>query len=102
MDVHEDEETYLIHMDLPGMNKDDINVNLEGRRLTISGERTLDTETDTANRYRTERFEGKFSRTFSFSKEIATSKIEALYKDGVLTLTIPKSKASKAKNIKIS
>ena len=86
----EEEDAYYLEIDLPGVKKEDIVVNIEDGILTISGERRTKKEEEGDNYYKIESSYGKFSRSFTLPKTIDESKIEAESKDGVLELTIPK------------
>jgi HSP20 family protein len=102
VDVAEFEDRYEVHADLPGLSKDDINVTLEKGVLTIEGERKRSSETKSEDFLRTERVYGKFSRTFNLGDRVDASKISAAYKDGVLTLGLPKSEVVKPKAIEVT
>ena len=84
------------------MDKKDINVAVKENVLTISGERSHKEETKEKNYYKVERQYGKFERSFHLPETVDSEKISASYKDGVLTLTIPKVEKAKPKEIPIS
>jgi HSP20 family protein len=103
-DVKEAGNHYVISMDIPGMSKDQIKVELEGDMLTISGERHEEKEEKEKNRMRTERFYGSFARSFTLPTEVKPEDIATEYKDGVLRIAVPKAAASTvsgSKQIKI-
>lgn len=102
VDVAEFEDRYEVHADLPGLKKEDINVTLEKGVLTIEGEKKRSSETKADDYLRTERVYGKFSRTFNLGDSVDASKISAAYKDGVLTLGLPKSEVVKPKAIEVT
>jgi HSP20 family protein len=83
------------------MKKEDIDVTLHDGALTISGERKSDEKFDDAQVYRSERFVGRFQRTISLPASVAADKIKAQYKDGVLTVTLPKTEEAKPKQINV-
>ena len=102
VDVLESGNSFSVHAELPGLKKEDIQVTFEDRILTIEGERKRETEENEPNYFRKERTYGKFKRSFKLGTEIDADKIEAAYKDGVLTLTLPKSEAVKPRQIDVS
>ena len=102
IDVVETEDAYLFEFDVPGVNKEDIHVNLHDGTLTISGERKTRELQESEDVVRVERFTGHFYRSFSVPKSIDEKNIEANCADGVLTLRLPKAEESKPRKIKIS
>lgn len=102
VDIEENDDSYMILADLPGVAKDDIEVRLENGVLSISGEKRVDKETGKGTRqHRTERFHGSFSRQFTLPSAIDADQVSADYKDGVLSLAIPKVEEEKRKSIDI-
>lgn len=92
MDIGQGKDSYTIKMDIPGVEKSDIKVKLKGRLLTISGKREEIVEDDQNNQqFQTERRFGAFERVFSLPGPVKPDQVKADYKNGVLTLTIPKS-----------
>lgn len=100
-DVTEDENHFTVHVDLPGMKQSDIDVTIDGSTLTIQGEKKRESEVNQDNYYRVERNYGKFSRSFTLPSSVDSSKIEANYKDGVLTISIPKTAEARSRKIRI-
>ncbi len=90
VDIKSNEDTVELSVELPGMNKEGIGVNIEDKVLTISGERTLADEEKKENYYRRERRYGKFKRAFTLSDDILTDEVTADYVDGVLKVTLKK------------
>lgn len=86
----EDEKAYYVEVDLPGVKKEDINVEIKDNVVTISGERKFKKEESDKGYTRTESFFGKFERSFTLPSDVDADKIEAKVEDGVLKLTIPK------------
>ncbi len=86
----EDDKAYYVEVDLPGVKKDDINVEVKDNILTISGERKFKKEEKDEGYIRTESFFGKFERRFTLPSDADAQKIEAKAEDGVLYITIPK------------
>ena len=101
LDVYEEKDNYLVEVELPGITKDDVKLSLEQGTLTITGERKGETKNETAEAYHVERFQGRFQRTINLPESIAADKVKAQYKDGVLTVTLPKREEAKPKQIDI-
>jgi len=102
LDVHEDKDNFVIQAELPGMKREEIDVSLHDGALSISGERKAEKKYEEAEIYRTERFFGKFQRTVTLPAPVAADKVKAQYKDGVLTITLPKTEAAKPKQIDVN
>lgn len=101
LDLHEDKENFVVKVEVPGMKKEDIDVTLHEGALSISGERKSDEKFEDAQVYRSERFVGRFQRTINLPAAVAADKIKAQYKDGVLTVTLPKTEEAKPKQINV-
>lgn len=102
VDIEEEDDKYLIKADLPGVDKENIDVKLENGVLSIRGEKTTESETGKGTkRHRTERFHGSFARSFTLPEAVKADQVEASYKDGVLSLVIPKQDEIKPKSIDI-
>ncbi len=102
LEVCEEKDNYLVRVELPGVNKEDVKLSLEAGTLTISGERKNEAKSEDAEVYHSERFYGRFQRVVNLPETIAASKVKAAYKDGVLTVTLPKSEEAKPKQIDIA
>jgi HSP20 family protein len=102
LDVFEDTEHFIVKAELPGMKKEDIDVSLHDGSLSISGERKSETKHEEAEIYRAERFFGRFQRTVALPATIVADKIRAQYKDGILTVTLPKTEEAKPKQIDVT
>lgn len=102
IDVAEDKERFTVHVDLPGLKKDEIHVSMEDGVLTIQGERKTETEHKDKDFHRVERNYGRFLRRLKLGTAVDDSKIIANYKDGVLDITIPKMEKVKAKTIDVN
>lgn len=101
-DIEEEEDRYVIKADLPGVDKKDIDVKLENGIISIRGEKQTEKETGKGTkRHRTERFHGTFARSFTLPDAVKDERVEANYKDGVLSLVIPKTEEAKPKSIDI-
>jgi HSP20 family protein len=101
-DVYEEKDNFVIKAELPGMKKEDINVSLHDGDLIISGERKGETKSEGTEIYRAERYFGKFQRTVSLPTAVAAGQVKAEYKDGVLTVTLPKAEEAKPKQIEVN
>lgn len=101
VDIVEEADQIVMTAELPGVKKDNIAVDVNGRVLTVKGERSSEDEVKEDNYYRRERSYGKFERSFTLPDDTDSEKIEAAYKDGVLTLNIPKPASSQVKQISI-
>ena len=101
VDLYEKDDHFVIKAELPGVDKNDIKVDLKDRVLTLSGERTYDNEIKEENYYRKERSYGKFQRAFRLPADVDSDKIKAEFKDGVLQVEVPKPDEIKAKQVTI-
>ncbi len=103
MDVKEDDKAYLVHAEIPGVKKDDIEVTIDGNQVAISAEFKDEKEVKEGIKVlRSERYQGKLSRAFLLGQEVDDTTAEAKYQDGVLELTLPKKHAEKAKRLAIA
>jgi HSP20 family protein len=100
-DVYEEQDNFVVKAELPGMKKEDINVSLQDGTLIISGERKGETKDEGAEVFRAEPYFGKFQRTVSLPATVAVNNVKAEYKDGILTVTLPKSEKAKPKQIEV-
>ena len=101
VDVHETDKEIHLYIDLPGVNKDDIKVEIKNNVLTISGERKQMPKGEKAEYSRVERNYGKFERSFGLPDIVNTDSIGANYKDGVLTVTLQKTEKAMPKKIAV-
>lgn len=102
VDVFEEGNDIVFEVEAPGVDKDDIDINIEDNRLTIQGERVSENEwEDSRDYYRSERFYGTFQRSFALPDAIDADSVQAEYDGGVLNITLPKSETSKRKSIEI-
>ena len=102
VDISETENGFEIRAELPGVSEKDVNVSVTDNLLTIKGEKHQEEETDGKDYHRVERRYGSFQRSFTLPRNVETSGINAGFKDGVLTLTIPKAEAAKPTEIPIT
>lgn len=101
VDVKETSETIVISADLPGLRKDDIKITIQDRILQISGEKKQPDVEEGANFHRVERVFGSFCRQFNLPTTVKNNAISAVFKDGVLELTLPKADEAKGREIEI-
>jgi len=92
-DIEENNEEYVVHAELPGVKKDDINVSLENGMLLIEGKRRQEKEDKGKHFHRVERSYGTFMRRFALPTAVYEDKVMADYKDGMLTVHVPKNGA---------
>jgi HSP20 family protein len=103
VDIVSNDDTVDLSVELPGMKKEDITVNIEDRVLTIAGERNVENEENKENYYRRERRYGSFKRAFTLSDDILTDEITAEYTDGILKVSLRKDTVSeKVKQITVN
>ena len=101
VDLSQSEEEYRIQVDLPGIEKENINLTVEDDTLTLTGERRFESTTEGESFNRVERSFGKFSRTFQLPGNADSSKVGASFKDGVLTILLPKLEEAKPREITV-
>jgi HSP20 family protein len=102
IDVYEDKDHVTVKAELAGMKKEDIEVTLHEGTLSIAGERKTEKQVEEAGLYRSERFFGRFQRAVTLPSPVDGAKVKAEYKDGILTVTLPKTEEAKPKQIDVS
>jgi HSP20 family protein len=102
VDIYETPNELVVKADLPDVNEKDIDVRVENNLLTIRGERKFEKSVSEENFLRVERTYGAFSRSFSLPNTVNAEKIGAEYKNGVLTVTLPKREESKPRQVKVT
>ena len=102
LDVFDDKDSVVVKVELPGLKKDEINISLHEGVLTVSGERKRETEKKEGESFRSERYFGKFQRSVTLPTAVDSTKVSASYKDGVLTVELPKAEEAKPKQIAVS
>ncbi|MCS4040620.1 Hsp20/alpha crystallin family protein [Salinibacter ruber] len=100
-DLSETDDAFRIRLDVPGMTKDDIAINLQNNTLTVSGERSSERQKDSEEYVRVERAFGTFHRTFTLPDAVDPDRVEATYDEGVLTINVPKTEKSTRRQIEI-
>jgi HSP20 family protein len=100
-DVVENKDNYSLHLDLPGIKKEDVKITFNNGKLIISGERKYENEKKDSTYHHIERAFGKYYRAFNLPEKIVEDKIDANFKDGTLSITIPKAEEAKPKQIEV-
>ena len=101
-DIYETKDSYVFKIEVPGMKKDDIEIDFKENVLTISGEKKENEEVKKENYHRIESFSGSFSRSFTIPNNTDPKKIEASMREGILELKIGKAEEVKSKKIPIA
>jgi HSP20 family protein len=101
LDISENDNEFIVKAEVPGCKAEDIDISVNGNMLTISGEKKQEKEETSKGCYHVERSYGNFRRDLNLATDVDASKIEAACKDGVLTVTLPKTEKSKAVKIEV-
>jgi HSP20 family protein len=101
LDVYETDEAVVLKADLPGLSKDEIEVNLTDSTLTVTGEKKKESEVKQEHYYRSERSFGSFSRMVHLPAEVNGAQAKATFKNGVLEVRLPKTEAARRKAVKV-
>ena len=101
VDIYETETSYVLNAELPGLTKEEINIDVNDNTLTLKGEKKFEEKVEKDNYVRVERSYGNFARSFVLSDDVNTEGITANYNEGVLELTLPKKEEAKPKEIKV-
>ena len=101
LDISQDKDNVFVKIELPGMKKEDIDISLHNGMLVISGERKQESEVHEGETFRSERYFGRFHRTVALPTLVDAEKVNAAYKDGILTVTLPKAEEAKPKQIEV-
>ena len=101
IDMFQTKDSVVIKASLPGVKSEEVEISVTGDTLTISGEMKAETEVKEEDFFCQERRYGSFSRTIELPSDLKTDKAEAVFEDGILTLTIPKAEEIKPKTIKV-
>jgi HSP20 family protein len=102
IDLYEEKDEVVAKAELPGLDKNDIQISISDHLLTIKGEKKKEEEIKEADYYRSERSYGSFVRNVELPKEVDTGKARASFKNGVLEIRMPKSEEAKKKEIKLN
>jgi HSP20 family protein len=101
VDLYEEDGKYFLTAELPGVQKDDINITVEGNVVSLSGKKSSKREKKEANYYFSESSWGAFSRSFRLPENVDENNVDARFKDGVLTLELPVKESEKTRKIDI-
>jgi HSP20 family protein len=101
MDIRESKEAYTVTAELAGMSKKDFEITVEDNILTVSGERSFENESEDENYHRIERSYGSFKRSFTMPIQVIQDKVDASYKNGILTISLPKAEEAQQRKIEI-
>lgn len=102
VDIVEEEDRLVLRAELPGVDKNDIDIHVENGTFTLRGEKKQEKGIESKNAFRAERFYGTFSRSFVLPKTIDPEAIAASYRDGVLEVVLPKAKEARPRRIEVS
>lgn len=101
VDIFEENDQVILRAEVPGVSRDDIDVQVENGTITLRGEKKQEKQAGSDETYRLERFYGSFSRSFVLPTSIDPEGIKATYRDGVLEVVLPKAEEAKPKKIKV-
>ncbi|HYA17123.1 MAG TPA: Hsp20/alpha crystallin family protein [Bryobacteraceae bacterium] len=102
VDIVETQDALLVKADLPDVKLEDIEVRVENQTLTMSGKRRFEKEEKVKGYHRIERSYGDFVRSFTIPQTVDTDKVSADYKNGVLTISLPKKEAAKPRQVRVA
>ncbi len=101
VDIAEQDNQYVMKAEMPGISKDDVKITIESNILTIRGEKKQEKDVKQEHYQRIERSYGSFQRSFTLPGMVKNDNIEAVYNDGVLTITLPKAEEARSKHIEV-
>jgi len=102
LDLYDEKDEFVVQVELPGMKKEDIAISLQEGVLSVSGERRHEKEGKEGQTFRSERYFGKFQRSISLPATVNSSGVKASYKDGILTVELPKSEEARPRQIEVN
>jgi HSP20 family protein len=102
VDILESKDSYIIRAELPGMKKEDFNLEVKEGILTLTGERKADKPAEGVEYRHVERVDGKFVRSFSLPERVKQADIRATYRDGILEVHVPKAEELKPRQIEVT
>lgn len=101
-EVAEENNSYVLKFDLPGVSKDQVKVETDKNQITVRAERKEEKKSESKKKYLSEMYYGSYTRSFTLPSQVDENKVEAKFENGVLTVTVPKTESMKAKQIPIS
>src|SRR2546423_10668820 len=101
VDIYENKDEIILEAELPGMNREDFELTIENNVLTLRGERRFEKKDETDNYHRVERAYGSFTRSFTLPNTVTAEGANADYRNGVLSVTLPKREDTKARRIEV-
>ena len=101
VDIYETKDSIVLNVELPGVTKENISLEVKESTLTIKGEKKLEKDVKEENYHRMERSYGSFMRAFTLPSTMHQDKVKAKFRDGILEITIPKAEEAKPKQIKV-
>lgn len=101
IDLYENKDSFFLRAEVAGMKKEDLEITLHDGVLTVSGERKAEPVAETNETHRSERFFGRFQRSVTLPASVSSEGVTASYKDGVLTVTLPKAEEAKPRQINV-
>jgi HSP20 family protein len=101
VDVEEQDHQYIVQVELPGVAKDDVKIVMQDSILTIRGEKKQQKQSKGTNYHRVERVYGSFQRSFTLPATVRNEAIDATFKDGILTIAVPKAEEARPKQIEV-
>ncbi|HHV95706.1 MAG TPA: Hsp20/alpha crystallin family protein [Clostridiaceae bacterium] len=101
VDVYQTEKDVIVKAEIPGVSKEDLNIFIDENSIKLSGQTRKDNEFKDENVYRSERYYGSFSRTIPLPAEVKTEQAKAEYKDGILSIVVPKAESAKMRGRRI-
>jgi HSP20 family protein len=101
MNVTQDSDRYFVRAELPGVSPTDLTISIERNKLLVSGKRDIAPESDKVSYHRRERTGGSFSRSIALPTDLDADHVEAIYKNGILTIALPKAEAAKPRTVTV-
>lgn len=102
LDASQDKDNVYVKVELPGLKKEEIEISLHEGTLSISGERKVENESGEGETFRSERTFGRFQRSLTLPTAVDSANVKAQYKDGILTVTLPKAEEAKPRQIEVN
>jgi len=102
LDVKQDKDNVYVRVEIPGMKREEIDISLHDGMLTVAGERKHEGEMPEGEAFRRERFFGRFHRSVSLPTAVDSGTVKAVYRDGILTVTLPKAEEAKPRQIEVT